>query len=182
MSSPIQSARPAHVRPPVVSTPSVERYIEHSLKYVGKIRNLEAMVMLYDVTRDGKMDPGDKQALKEALKKHADVIEPAAASLMRQAAGLEKKKERTPYDVQLVREYFGYVRDPVWTGGDADYLLATARAIGGSKDVKSYVAAQVKNHPEKFDADAKAKLLAFAKEGSPAVGKKNATKTADKFQ
>ena len=173
MTSPIQSTRPAHHRPPVVSTPSVERYIEASLKNVGKVRNLEAMVMLYDLVKsDGKMDPGDKQALKEALKKHADVIEPAAASLMRQAAGLEKKKEHTPYDVQLVREYFGYVRDPVWNGGDADYLLATARAIGGSKDVKSYVAAQLKSHPEKFDADATAKLRAFAKEGSAGLGPK----------
>ena len=164
--------RPKPTRPPVVSTPSVETYIAHSLKHGMKIRNLEAMVLLHGIAKDGKIDPGDKQALKEALVKHKADILPDAAKLMRQAAGLEKGKERIAYDAMLVREYLGYVEGGKVNAGEADYVLTTARNIGGSKAVKSFLAAQLKAHPEKFEPEAAAKFRAFIKEGTPAVGPK----------
>lgn len=186
MTSPIQGpGRPnPAVRPPIVATPSVEQYIQHSLKHGMKIRNLEAMVMLHGLVRDdGKMDPADKKALKEALvKRQADIL-PEAAKLMRQAAGLEKGKERIAYDAMLVREYLGYVAGGKVNGGEADYVLTTARNIGGSKAVKSFLAAQLKNHPEKFEPEAVAKFRAFIKEGGPAVGPKGSAvkKSNDSF-
>lgn len=156
---------------PVVPDPGVERYFQLELGSVGNFRKIAALVLLHSLARkennlEGKLSPEAKAGLQAALAKHGAVIEPDARQLLEQAAGLAKREpgKKVPYDVQLVKEYVGYtLSNQRIDAGEADYILTTARHIGGSKPLRDYVR-QAAADP-RVDADARARLLAWANEG-----------------
>lgn len=155
----------------VTPDPGVERYFQLELGSVGKFRDIAALVLLHSLSRkennlEGKLSPEAKEGLKQALVKHGEVIEPSAKKLLEQAVGLQKREpgKKVPYDVQLVKEYVGYtLSNQRIDSGEADYILTTARNIGGSKPLRDYVRTMAAD--SRVDADARIKLLAWANEG-----------------
>ena len=156
---------------PLNVDPSVEKYFQVELGSVGKFRDIATLVLLHSLSRkdgnvEGSLSTAAKNGLKEALIKHGAVIEPDARKLIEQAVGLAKREPgpRVPYDVQLVKTYVGYtLSNQRIDSAEADYVLTTARNIGGSKPLREYVR-QAAMDP-RVEADARVKLLAWANEG-----------------
>ena len=160
----------------VVPNPGVEKYFQLELGSVGNFRKVAALVLLHSLSRkennlEGKLSPESKAGLQEALIKHGKVIEPDARAVIEQALGLARREpgKKVPYDVQLVKEYVGYtLSNQRIDSGEADYILTTARNIGGSKPLKDWVRGAAAD--PRVDADARVKLLAWANEGSGNAG------------
>jgi hypothetical protein len=165
----------------VTPDPGVERYFQLELGSVSHFRDIAALVLLHSLSRkednkEGKLSPEAKAGLKEALVKHGEQIDPDARKLLEQAVGLQKREpgKKVPFDVQLVKTYVGYtLSNQKIDSGEADYILTTARNIGGSKPLRDYVRTMAAD--PRVEPDARVKLLAWANEGQGNAGQVSQT-------